>query len=194
MYIESLSGTLLYLTAFFVIFAENGIFFLFFLPGDSLLFALGLLANQGELHLIYLIPLLIFAAIAGNSLGYFLGAIARKKIISKHTFPWLNQNHLERARLFYDKHGILAIFFARFVPVIRTILPFFAGVVSMRKKTFALWSVLGGIVWILTVVLIGYFFGKEFNIHQVGKLGVYVVVLAIVATPVFLGMLKRFIK
>jgi membrane-associated protein len=194
MHIESLSGVLLYLTAFLIIFSENGVFFLFFLPGDSLLFALGLLANQGTINIWYLIPLLIVAAICGNVLGYFLGQISRAGFEKGKYLPKVKPAHLEQAKRFYDKHGILAIFFARWVPVMRTIVPFFAGVAGMRTRVFRLWSILGGIAWIASVTLAGYFFGDTFNIDELGNLGIIVIGAAVVATPVFLAVLKRLFK
>lgn len=192
MHIESLSGVLLYIVAFLVLFAENGVFFLFFLPGDSLLFALGVLSNKGTVSLWYLIPLLIIAAIAGNLLGYWLGSVTGRGFVKK--LPKVKPEHLERAKRFYDTHGLLAVFLARWVPILRTIVPYFAGVVGMRKRTFRLWSVLGGVAWITTVTLLGYFFGRELNIQNVGYLTLIVVLVAAIATPVFIGVLKRFFK
>jgi membrane-associated protein len=194
MHIESLSGVLLYVAASLIIFSENGVFFLFFLPGDSLLFALGLLANQGTVSLWILLPLLVLAAIGGNVLGYFLGRITRGGLERGKYLPKMPPEHLARAERFYDRYGILAIFFARFVPVMRTVVPFFAGVVSMRRRAFTAWTIIGGIVWICTVVGVGYFFGKEFNLAQVGNLGLIVIAAAVVATPVFIAVLKRFFK
>lgn len=192
MHIESLSGVLLYLTAFLIIFSENGVFFLFFLPGDSLLFALGILANNGIVSLWYLIPLLGIAAIGGNLLGYWLGSVTGRGFIQR--LPRVKPEHLERAKRFYDAHGLLAVFLARWVPVLRTIVPYFAGAVGMRKRTFRLWSILGGILWIVSIVLVGYFFGKEFNIQHISYLTLMVILVAAIATPVFLGVLKRFVK
>lgn len=192
MHIESLSGVLLYLAAFLIIFGENGVFFLFFLPGDSLLFALGVLATKGTVSLWYLIPILIIAAIGGNLLGYWLGSVTGRGFVKR--LPKVKPEHLERAKRFYDTHGLLAVFLARWIPVLRTIVPYFAGVVGMRKRTFRLWSVLGGVAWISSVVLIGYFFGRELDVANVGYLTLIVVLVAAVATPVFIGLIKRFVK
>jgi membrane-associated protein len=192
MHIESLSGVLLYLAAFLIIFGENGVFFLFFLPGDSLLFALGVLATKGTVSLWYLIPILIVAAIGGNLLGYWLGSVTGRGFVKR--LPKVKPEHLERAKRFYDTHGLLAVFLARWIPVLRTIVPYFAGVVGMRKRTFRLWSVLGGVAWISSVVLGGYFFGRELDVTNVGYLTLIVVLVAAVATPVFIGLIKRFVK
>lgn len=190
MHIESLSGILLYAVVFLIVFGESGVFFLFFLPGDSLLFALGILATRGEVNLWILIPLLVVAAIAGNFLGYWLGQVTGRGMLRR--LPKVKPEHLERAKRFYDRHGILAVFFARFVPVLRTIVPYFAGVAAMRRQTFRIWSIVGGVFWISIVTLTGYFFGKEFNIANMGYLGLLVILVAAIATPIFMGLLKRF--
>jgi membrane-associated protein len=192
--IETLSGTLLYLTAFFIVFSETGVFFLFFLPGDSLLFALGLLANDGAIKLGYILPLLIIAAIIGNILAYYLGNLARAGIQRGTWFRHIKQVHLDRARIFYERHGMFAILFARFIPVIRTFVPFFAGIVSMDRKKFMFWTALGGVAWITIVVGAGYFLGREFNIQNIAFLGTGMVVAAVVATPIFIALINRFLK
>ncbi len=194
MHIDSFSGVLLYLVSFLIIFSESGVFFLFFLPGDSLLFALGLLANQGSVSLVYLIPILIIAAILGNFVGYFLGRLTRGGLEHGKYLPKVKQEHLDRAKIFYDKYGIYAILFARFIPIIRTFVPFFAGVVAMHKKVFSLWSIVGGIAWITIVTLAGYFFGKEFNLQSVAYVGTFAIIAAVVATPVFIGLIKRYVR
>ncbi len=192
MHIESLSGILLYLVVFLVILGENGVFFLFFLPGDSLLFALGVLAISGGINLWYLIPILVVGAICGNFLGYWLGSVTGRGFVKR--LPRVKSEHLDRAKRFYEKYGLLAVFLARWIPVLRTIVPYFAGVVGMHKRTFRIWSVLGGIVWISSVVLVGYFFGRELNIQNVGYLTLAVILIAAIATPVFIGLLKRFAR
>lgn len=191
---QSLSGTLLYLVSFLIILSESGIFFLFFLPGDSLLFALGLLANQGIINIWHIIILLIIAAICGNFLGYFLGKISRDNLKQGKYLPKVRPDHLQKAENFYKKYGSYAILFARFIPVIRTIVPFFAGVVLMKRKVFSLWSFIGGVLWITIVILIGYFFGFGFNLQNIKFLGTGVILVAAVATPFFLYLINRFLK
>jgi membrane-associated protein len=190
----ALSTALIYLVTFLIVCAESGVFFLFFLPGDSLLFALGLLAHQGVIHVGYIIPLLIVAAIAGNFFGYFLGRITRGGIERGKWLPRIKASYLDKARMFYERHGVWAVFFARFVPVVRTFVPFFAGVVSMHKRRFALWTVLGGVVWITTVTLVGYFFGQQFHLENIAFLGTGVILVAAVATPVCIALINRLFK
>lgn len=141
-----------------------------------------------------MIPLLIVAAILGNILGYFLGTITRGGLEKGKYIPKVRTEHLKKAEIFYTRYGVFAVLFARFVPVIRTVVPFFAGVVSMNRKTYTAWSIIGGIVWITIVTLVGYFFGKGFALQNVAFLGVGAVVAAVVATPVFLVVIKRFVK
>jgi len=191
---QSLSSTLLYLVSFLIVISETGIFFMFFLPGDSLLFALGLLANQGVISIWYIIPLLIIAAICGNYLGYFLGALTRGGLERGKYLPKIKPEHLQKAEIFYTKHGSIALLFARFVPILRTAVPFFAGVVGMRRRTFGAWTVIGGICWIIIVTLVGYFFGRSFNLQDVTFLGTGVIIVAAVATPVCIALINRFLK
>lgn len=190
----SLSSVLIYLITFLIIFAESGVFFLFFLPGDSLLFALGLLAHQGVINVWYVIPLLVVAAIAGNFFGYFLGRITRGGIDRGRWLPRVKAIHLENARIFYERHGVWALFFARFVPVVRTFVPFFAGVASMHTRRFAIWTIIGGMAWITAVVLVGYLFDQQFRLENIAFLGTGVILVAAVATPVCIALINRFFK
>lgn len=192
--IDTLPAALIYLVSFLIVFSETGVFFLFFLPGDSLLFALGLLANEGAIRLWYVMPLLIVASIVGNILAYYLGTLARAGLEQGRWFSRVSHAHLDRARAFYDRHGMVAILLARFVPVIRTFVPFFAGIVSMNRRTFMFWTVTGGMLWISIVTSIGYFFGKEFNLQNVAFLGTGMLIAAVVATPVFIALINRFLR
>lgn len=191
---QSLSATLLYLISFLVIFSESGIFFLFFLPGDSMLFALGILANQHVVMLHYALPLLAIAAVCGNFLGYFLGILIRGGLEQGKYLPKVKMHHLHKAEVFYRRYGSPAILFARFIPVIRTFVPFFAGVVKMKRHRFGFWSIIGGVVWVSAVLLAGYFFGHHFNIRHASFLGTGVILAAAIATPVAIALANKFLK
>ncbi|HEY9481078.1 MAG TPA: VTT domain-containing protein [Candidatus Paceibacterota bacterium] len=145
-----------------VIFAESGLFFGFFLPGDSLLFTAGLLASQGYLNIIFLVLGCIVAAIAGDSVGYAFGRKVGPKLFTREDSLLFKKKHVARAEAFYKRYGAKTIFLARFVPVVRTFAPIIAGIGSMPYRTFARWNVLGGLAWAALVPLSGYFLGAAF--------------------------------
>jgi membrane-associated protein len=143
-----------------IIFAESGLFFGFFLPGDSLLFTAGLFASQGYLPFI---PLLIgcsLAAILGDSVGYAFGKKTGPSIFTREDSFFFHKKHAERARDFYEKHGVRTIILARFVPIIRTFAPIVAGIGGMPYKTFIRWNIIGGLLWTCLALFAGYFLGQ----------------------------------
>lgn len=148
-----------YLGLFGVVFAESGLFFGFFFPGDSLLFAAGLLASEGFLNIWILAPLLVVAAVFGDSAGYWFGAKVGPKIFTREDSFFFHKNHVERARVFYENYGPRAILIARFVPIVRTFVPILAGVGSMRYRLFLAYNIVGGILWGAGVSFLGYFLG-----------------------------------
>ncbi|MDO8492418.1 MAG: VTT domain-containing protein [bacterium] len=149
------------------VFAESGLFFGFFLPGDSLLFTAGLLASQGYLNIWLLIIALPIAAILGDNVGYWFGQKVGPLIFTRPDSWLFNKKHLERTRLFYEKYGSRAVVLARFVPIVRTFTPILAGVGEMRYKTFLTYNIIGGILWTLLMTLLGYFLGNIFpNIEK----------------------------
>lgn len=150
-----------YIGLFIIVFLESGFFLAPFLPGDSLLFSAGILAAEGYFSLYILIPLFVIAAILGDSFGYWFGKRFGKKIFEGN-IPYLNMEHLEKTRVFYEKHGALSITIARFVPVVRTFTPIFAGTAEMHYKTFLKYNILGAVLWGAGVTLLGYFLGKIF--------------------------------
>ena len=159
-----------------------------FLPGDSLLFALGALCatENATLKLPWVGITLVSAAILGDAINYFIGWKIGPKIFRSETGRWLNQKHLESTQAFFEKHGGKTILLARFVPIARTFAPFVAGIGKMRYGRFALFNVSGGIVWVLLFLLLGYYFG---NIPAV-KRNFELVILAIILIsfiPVFMG-------
>ena len=154
-------GPWLYLLLFAIVFCETGLVVTPFLPGDSLLFALGALAATGSaVKLPLVIVLLCLAANCGDALNYFLGYRLGPKVFSKEGSRLLNRRHLLEAQQFYERHGRKTIILARFVPIIRTFAPFVAGIGRMHFVRFATFSVTGGILWVLSMSLAGYFFGN----------------------------------
>ena len=156
-----------------IVFAETGLLAGFFLPGDSLLVTAGLLAaGDGSLHIGYLIPLLSVAAIAGDSAGYAIGYHIGPRLFSREDSRFFHKDHVARTQRFYEQYGVKTIILARFVPIVRTFAPTVAGVGKMRYRTFLTFNVAGGIGWVASMTLTGYWLGRsipdiERHIHWV---------------------------
>ena len=142
-----------------IVFSESGLFFGFFLPGDSLLFTAGFLASQGHFNILVLIPLLTIAAIAGDSAGYWTGNKVGPRLFTRPDSFFFSHARVERTRAFFEKHGAISIILARFIPAVRTFTPIIAGVAGMRYKTFLTYNVIGGIIWGAGFPVAGYFLG-----------------------------------
>jgi membrane-associated protein len=172
-------GPWLYVVLFLVVFAETGLVVTPFLPGDSLLFAIGALASiEGSpISLPLMIVLLIIAAILGDAVNYSIGKYVGPQVFSYERSRLLNPKHLERTQDFYARHGRKTIFLARFVPIVRTFAPFVAGIGRMSYPVFAAWNVTGAITWVVSMSLAGYFFGEI----PVVKENFETVILAIIA-------------
>ena len=158
-------GTWVYLFLFLIVFAETGLVVTPFLPGDSLLFAAGAIAGVGRLDVRIVIVVLIAAAVLGDAVNYAVGRIAGGRILrAVETNPrwrrWLNPAHVARAHDFFERHGGKAVVMARFVPIVRTFLPFVAGVAAMSYPSFAFYNVAGGVAWVGLCVGSGYVFGN----------------------------------
>ncbi len=153
-------GLYVYVILFAVIFVETGFVVMPFLPGDSLLFAVGALAAVGQLSLGIAIFLLIVAAVLGDSLNYYLGKKAGQSVFQRESSFFFNKKHLLKTQLFYEKHGGKAVTLARFFPFIRTFAPFVAGIGQMNYTRFLFFNVLGAILWVSVFILGGFFFGK----------------------------------
>ena len=145
----------------FIIFAESGLFFGFFFPGDSLLFTAGFLASQGIMPIWWLLILCGLAAIIGDNVGYAFGKKTGPMIFSKDNSIFFNKKHLHRAQAFYDKYGKKTIVLARFVPIVRTFAPIVAGIANMNYKTFFSYNLIGGLAWTWSMLAIGYFLGRS---------------------------------
>jgi membrane-associated protein len=188
-------GTLVYALLFAIVFAETGLVVTPFLPGDSLLFAAGALAATGALDVWLVLLLLTAAAILGNTVNYSVGRIIGPRVFRAEGSTGLmdrllNREYLDRAHAFFDRHGGKAIVLTRFVPIIRTFVPFVAGAGAMRYPTFALYNVLGGVLWVGACVGAGYAFGNvpiiknNFSLVALGIVGVSLL-------PVFFEWLKH---
>jgi membrane-associated protein len=155
-------GPWVYALLFLIVFCETGLIVTPFLPGDSLLFAVGAFAATDGLDLWFSIVLLFAAAVIGDTVNYWIGRSCGKAVLEKGRLFGLpvKREHIERTRRFYDKHGAKAIVLARFAPIIRTVAPFVAGVGSMEYRTFVIYNLVGGAAWVLLFVFAGYFFGN----------------------------------
>lgn len=173
-------GALTYGILFAIVFAETGFVVTPFLPGDSLLFAVGALAAIGALELLPAFLVLLLAAILGDAVNYWIGHFFGQKIIDSKKFPLIKKEHIEQAEEFYAKHGGKAILLSRFVPIVRTFAPFVAGVGRMDYKQFSEYNITGGLVWVSLFTLVGFFFG---NIPGV-KHNFSLVILGIIAVSV----------
>lgn len=178
----------------FVVFAETGLFFGFFLPGDYLLFLAGMFVATGKLDVnIFVLMLGLFlAAVAGNFVGYWFGKRTGPLLYSRKDSFFFKKKYLKAAEAYYRKQGAFALIMGRFVPIVRTFAPIFAGVVKLDWKKFALYNVVGAILWIASLTLLGYFLGRSFA-KEIEKYLVYIIIGFIVITtvPVIFTFLKK---
>lgn len=152
-------GSWTYLVLFLIIFCETGLVVTPFLPGDSLLFAVGALAGVGILDIRLALFVLSVAAILGNTANYTIGRTLAPKVFRQEKIPFLKKEYLDRTAKFFEKYGGKTIIITRFVPIVRTFAPFLAGVGDMRYRTFLLYNVAGGLLWVFSLTLAGYYFG-----------------------------------
>ena len=187
-------GTLIYVILFLIVFCETGLVVTPFLPGDSLLFAVGALsATQNFLQIERVIPLLIFAAVLGDSTNFFIGKKWGVRLFQKDIFI-LKPKYLKMTEDFFEKKGVWAVSLSRFFPIIRTFAPFFAGMSKMPYKTLFFLSFIGSCAWVFVFVLAGYFFGRiEFVQRNFTYLVMGIVIFSVV--PIIISSLKsRFLK
>ena len=175
-----------------IVFIETGLLVGFFLPGDSLLVTAGLFAARGDLDVSTLIICLSLAAILGDTLGYNIGASTGARLFSRPDSLLFNRKHLLTTKEFYERHGPFTIVIARFVPIVRTFAPVVAGVGAMTYKRFIAYNVIGGIGWVLSMILGGYFLGQMIpNIHKdIDKVIVVVIFLSLLPILIKVGREK----
>ena len=183
-------GVYVYAVLFAIVFCETGLVVLFFFPGDTLLFIAGAACATGELNYLLLMGLLITAAVTGNTLNYWIGEKIGQRVFT-HNYRWINKDALNRTHDFFEKHGGKTIILARFVPVVRTFAPFVAGVSDMTHSRFQLYNITGAVLWVVSLVTAGYFFGNIPIVRENLTLIVLVGVGAAVV-PVMLGGLWKF--
>ena len=184
-----LYGPWIYGILFVIIFAETGLVVTPFLPGDSLLFIAGSLAALGNMDVHLLVLILFVAAVLGNTVNYEIGRFLGMKFFVDEKSRWLNPHHLERTHAFFERWGGLAVILARFVPFLRTYVPFVAGLGAMSRATYAAYTLLGAALWVGSLTYLGYFFG---NIPWVkANQGFLVIAIVVVSLlPVIVGLFK----
>lgn len=187
-------GTLTYLILFTIIFCETGLVIIPFLPGDSLLFVAGAIAAQGSLNLWLLFGIMTFGAVLGDGVNYTIGKWIGPRVFENNRFKLINKEYLHRAQDFYDRKGAIVIVLARFIPIVRTFAPFVAGISKMNYRKFFIYNLVGGVLWVTTMLLAGFFFGNIPVVKENFSL-VTVAIVVFSSIPVIKSLIqKRFKK
>jgi len=186
-------GSLTYALLFLIIFVETGLVVTPFLPGDSLLFAVGAFAALGSLNIFMLLVLLMVAAILGDTVNYWIGHFFGEKLVANPKVP-IKKEHIERTQKFFDKHGGKTIILARFVPIVRTFAPFVAGIGKMHYGKFISFNIIGGIGWVLLVTLAGFFFGNIPVVKDNFSTVIIAIILISIAPMIIQGLASKFQK
>ena len=182
-------GAWVYALLFTIVFIETGLVIWPFLPGDSLLFVAGALAAVGGMDIALVMSVLILAALTGDNCNYWIGRFIGPRIFHFERSRWFNPQHLQRAHAFYERHGGKTIVLARFIPIVRTYVPFVAGIGAMPYGRYIGWCVIGALAWVLSVCSLGYFFGNIPEVKQ--NLSVVIVLIVLVSiSPGLIAWLK----
>ena len=179
-------GPWLYVLLFAIIFCETGLVVTPFLPGDSLLFAVGALCALGGLNLGIIVVLLLVAAILGDATNYFIGLTVGPKVFTSTSSKLLNRAHLLRTQAFYEKYGGKTIIIARFIPIVRTFAPFVAGIGKMQYRRFVSFNVIGAVAWVALFIPAGYVFGNL----EVVKKSFHLVIFAIIGLSILPAVIE----
>lgn len=182
-------GMWTYAILFLIIFCETGLVVTPFLPGDSILFATGALASIGSLNIYNLFIIFFVSAVAGDTINYHIGKKIGAGILEKETIKYINKDYLKKAQSFYEKHGSMTIVLGRFIPIIRTFVPFVAGIGIMSYSKFIIYNVLGGFLWIALFLGGGYFFGELPFIKQNFSL-IVIAIIIISIIPAIVAFIK----
>lgn len=187
----SANGSLTYALLFLIVFVETGLVVMPLLPGDSLLFSVGLLASaSGQLDVYFVIPLLILAALSGDQVNYFLGRYFSSWIREREQILFLKRSHVEQTETFYAKYGAKTVILARFIPIVRTVAPFVAGAGRMSYPVYLLYGFLGASLWVTSITMAGFYLGDNAFIKE----NFEKVVLGIVGVsvlPILVGLIKQ---
>lgn len=186
-------GTTTYAILFAIIFVETGLIIMPFLPGDSLLFVAGYFAAQGSLNISYLCVLLFVAAFVGDLLNYSVGKYLGMKVLD-FKLPFVKQEYFDQTHAFFEKHGPKTIIFARFIPIVRTFAPFVAGVGKMDYKTFMSYNVIGGAIWVVSLLFAGYFFGDIPVVKKNFELVIFGIIFISILPPIIELIRSKFRK
>lgn len=146
----------------FMVFAESGLLFGIIFPGDTLLFAAGFIAAQGQLDIVHLVSVIIIASILGGQAGYYIGKKAGPKLFTKKDGIFFRREYIQKSEKFYEKHGGKTIALARFIPVVRTFAPVVAGIGKMDQRKFVVFNIIGSALWGASITLAGYYLGSQF--------------------------------
>jgi membrane-associated protein len=178
---------------FLIVFAESGLLFGFFLPGDSLLFTAGLFAAKGDLNIVVILIGCFAAAVIGDQVGYVFGRKVGPSIFSRPNSKLFKQEYIQRADEFFESHGAKTIVLARFVPVVRTFAPILAGVGSMKYRTFLTYNIIGGFLWAVGVTSLGYFLGEQIGEENIDKylLPIIAVIILVSVLPAVIEVLRH---
>jgi len=182
-------GAWVYALLFAIVFCETGLVVTPFLPGDSLLFVVGTLAAAGGMDIRMVIVLLVAAALSGDNVNYWIGRWAGPKVFRQEDARWFSRRHLERTHAFYERHGGKAIVIARFVPIVRTYVPFVAGIGAMPYARFLAFSVAGALLWVSSLSLAGYWFGN-IPVVKENLAAAIVVIVALSVMPIAVEFLR----
>jgi len=177
---------------FFIVFAETGLFFGFFLPGDYLLFLAGIFCATGilEVSIYQLLATLFVAGVLGSYVGYWFGYSTGRILFNREDSLFFKKRYVYMAEDFFKKYGGMALVFGRFFPIIRTFAPIFAGVAKVKFKTFTFYNLLGSLLWVLLLTLLGFFLGKKFPGIVNYMPYIIILLIAFTATPVIIAYFK----
>lgn len=172
-----------------IVFVETGLFVGFFLPGDSLLVTAGIFASSGHLDLMWLLLLASICAVVGDQVGYLIGRSAGHALYKREDSMFFKKKHLQKAHEFYEKYGGKTIVIARFVPIVRTFAPAVAGAAEMNYRRFVSFNIFGGILWVFSTVLLGFFMGRLIGAERLNK-HIHIVIVVVVFLSILPGIIE----